>query len=145
MCDRWQESAVPRGAADDRRLEDLASTGTDMHGAALVDSYGAGSVLHAGCGTGRVAIELSRRGDAVDVPVFVPSGSEDQVIAEVPRWLNPGGQPVTGRPISSRDRDAVAVPRREPEPSTALPRNGAATLGPSCALIVQHNPASLGF
>ena len=38
----------------------------DMHGeAALVDSYGPGAVLDAGCGTGRVAIELSRRGHPV--------------------------------------------------------------------------------
>jgi SAM-dependent methyltransferase len=37
-----------------------------MHGeAALVDSYGPASVLDAGCGTGRVAIELSRRGHRV--------------------------------------------------------------------------------
>ena len=37
-----------------------------MHGeAALVDSFGPGSVLDAGCGTGRVAIELSRRGHPV--------------------------------------------------------------------------------
>jgi SAM-dependent methyltransferase len=64
--DRWQESDVPRGAAYDRRFEDLAATGMDVHGeAALVDSYGPGSVLDAGCGTGRVAIELSRRGHPV--------------------------------------------------------------------------------
>ena len=63
MGDRWQESDVPRGAAYDRRFEDLAAAGIDMHGeAALVDSLGPGSVLDAGCGTGRVAIELSRRG-----------------------------------------------------------------------------------
>ncbi len=38
----------------------------DMHGeAALVTSYRPGSVLDAGCGTGRVAIELSRRGHDV--------------------------------------------------------------------------------
>ena len=37
-----------------------------MHGeAAFVDAYGPGSVLDAGCGTGRVAIELSRRGHPV--------------------------------------------------------------------------------
>jgi SAM-dependent methyltransferase len=66
MTDRWQSSGVPRGAAYDRRFEDLAATGKDMHGeAALVDSYGPGSVLDAGCGTGRVAIELSRRGHLV--------------------------------------------------------------------------------
>jgi SAM-dependent methyltransferase len=66
MSDRWRGSDVPRGAAYDRRFEDLASAGMDMHGeAALVDSYGPGSVLDAGCGTGRVAIELSRRGHPV--------------------------------------------------------------------------------
>jgi SAM-dependent methyltransferase len=62
----WQESDVPRGAAYDRRFDDLASAGVDVHGeAALVDSYGPGTVLDAGCGTGRVAIELSRRGHVV--------------------------------------------------------------------------------
>jgi SAM-dependent methyltransferase len=62
----WQESDVPRGAAYDRRFDDLASAGVDVHGeAALIDGYGPGSVLDAGCGTGRVAIELSRRGHAV--------------------------------------------------------------------------------
>ncbi len=62
----WHESDVPRGAAYDRRFDDLASSGVDVHGeAALVDSYGPGSVLDAGCGTGRVAIELSRRGHEV--------------------------------------------------------------------------------
>ena len=64
--DPWQESDVPRGAAYDRRFDELASAGVDVHGeAALVDSYGPGSVLDAGCGTGRVAIELDRRGHAV--------------------------------------------------------------------------------
>ena len=66
MPDRWQQSDVPRGAAYDRRFEELAASGMDMHGeAALVDSYGPGSVLDAGCGTGRVAMELSRRGHPV--------------------------------------------------------------------------------
>lgn len=57
---------MPRGAAYDRRFERLAASGADVHGeAALVDSYGPGSVLDAGCGTGRVAIELHRRGHLV--------------------------------------------------------------------------------
>jgi len=64
--DRWHQSDVPRGAAYDDRFDRLASAGVDVHGeAALVDSYGPGSVLDAGCGTGRVAIELSRRGHPV--------------------------------------------------------------------------------
>ena len=66
MPGSWQESDVPRGAAYDRRFDDLAASGMDVHGeAALVDSYGPDSVLDAGCGTGRVAIELSRRGHDV--------------------------------------------------------------------------------
>jgi len=69
--DRWQHSDVPRGADYDRRFDDLAATGMDMHGeAALVASYRPATVLDAGCGTGRVAIELSRLGhDVVGVDV----------------------------------------------------------------------------
>lgn len=52
-----------RGDAYDRRFEKLARSGTDVHGeAAFVESLGPRSVLDAGCGTGRVAIELARRG-----------------------------------------------------------------------------------
>jgi SAM-dependent methyltransferase len=54
---------TPRGELYDRRFEELAASGADMHGeATFVESYGPGFVLDAGCGTGRVAIELSRRG-----------------------------------------------------------------------------------
>ncbi len=60
---RWMKGNVPRGALYDHRFEELAATGMDMHGeATFVESYGPGLVLDAGCGTGRVAIELSRRG-----------------------------------------------------------------------------------
>jgi SAM-dependent methyltransferase len=63
---RWMDAEVPRGADYDRRFEELAATGRDMHGeAAFVDSLGPGSVLDAGCGTGRVALELDRRGHPV--------------------------------------------------------------------------------
>jgi SAM-dependent methyltransferase len=65
LVNRWQESDRPRGADYDRRFDDLAATGMDMHGeVALVAEYAppSTSILDAGCGTGRVAIELSRRG-----------------------------------------------------------------------------------
>jgi len=53
----------------------------DVHGEAnLVRSFGLGSVLDAGCGTGRVAIELARHGiDVVGVDV------EPSMIAEARR------------------------------------------------------------
>ena len=70
MIDRWQGSDVPRGAAYDRRFENLAASGMDMHGEAeLVDSYGPGAVLDAGCGTGRVAISQPRGHPVVGVDV----------------------------------------------------------------------------
>ena len=45
------------------RFDRLAAAGTDVHGeATFVRSYDPSSVLDAGCGTGRVAIELARHG-----------------------------------------------------------------------------------
>lgn len=51
------------------RFDRIAAEGGDVHGeAALVRSLGPSSVLDAGCGTGRVAIELARHGiDVVGV------------------------------------------------------------------------------
>ncbi|MGH8900382.1 MAG: class I SAM-dependent DNA methyltransferase [Egibacteraceae bacterium] len=53
----------------DRTWDDLAARGENIHGEAdFVESLGVHSVLDAGCGTGRVAIELARRGlDVVGV------------------------------------------------------------------------------
>ena len=46
-----------------KRFDDLAARGQDMHGEVVfVQRYSPRSVLDAGCGTGRVAIELARRG-----------------------------------------------------------------------------------
>ncbi|HEY4331581.1 MAG TPA: methyltransferase domain-containing protein, partial [Ilumatobacteraceae bacterium] len=47
----------------DRRFEQLASAGQAVHGEAdFVAELGPASVLDAGCGTGRIAIELAARG-----------------------------------------------------------------------------------
>ena len=53
---------MPRGANYDERWEQLANSGHNVHGEAdFISQYKPSSVLDAGCGTGRVAIELMRR------------------------------------------------------------------------------------
>src|SRR5205807_2664976 len=66
---RWLSSRSGGGDDYDRRLAEQPTTGADVHGeAALVEFLGPRTVLDAGCGTGRVAIELARRGfDTVGV------------------------------------------------------------------------------
>jgi SAM-dependent methyltransferase len=78
---RWNEGRSPRGDDYDERWRRLAASGENVHGEAdLVDGLLCGllggpagpadgaAVLDAGCGTGRVAIELARRGyDTVGV------------------------------------------------------------------------------
>ena len=66
MTSRWlAETGGQRGQSYDQAFRDLAASGVDVHGeaayvAALVPP--GARVLDAGCGTGRVAIELARRG-----------------------------------------------------------------------------------
>lgn len=66
MGTRWEDLAgEDPGSAYAARLAEQATDGRDMHGEAnLVERLLpiGGRVLDAGCGTGRVAIELSRRG-----------------------------------------------------------------------------------
>jgi 2-polyprenyl-3-methyl-5-hydroxy-6-metoxy-1,4-benzoquinol methylase len=50
----------------DTRWDRLESEGMDVHGeASFVMQFGGARVLDAGCGTGRVAVELARRGRVV--------------------------------------------------------------------------------
>ena len=70
MTSRWQQqSDAPLGADYDAHWKTLAESGKNIHGEAdLVESLLSGpdrSILDAGCGTGRVAIELARRGHRV--------------------------------------------------------------------------------
>lgn len=62
----WQTAAQMSGDDYDAKFAALAHAGQEVHGEAnLIASLGVASVLDAGCGTGRVAIELARRGFAV--------------------------------------------------------------------------------
>lgn len=69
MSSRWADTDAPRGADYDERFDRLAASGKDVHGeASFVAGFQPHTVLDAGCGTGRVAIELRRRGiEAVGV------------------------------------------------------------------------------
>lgn len=64
---RWlDERRNTDGDAYDAPYAARAAAGENIHGEAdLVESFGPQTVLDAGCGTGRVAIELARRGCSV--------------------------------------------------------------------------------
>jgi SAM-dependent methyltransferase len=70
MTTRWQGNDAPRGDDYDARWRSLAATGQNVHGEAdlvetLLRESGGTRVLDAGCGTGRVTIELAARGFTV--------------------------------------------------------------------------------
>src|SRR5438132_13355288 len=66
QSNRWLRARRVSGDAYDATYEDRAAAGEDVHGEAnFVQRFSPTSVLDAGCGTGRVARELARRG--VDV------------------------------------------------------------------------------
>jgi len=103
---RWQRSEVPRGDDYDARWRKLAASGQNVHGEAdLVESLlrqsGGSSVLDAGCGTGRVAIELARRGFSVvgvdaDAPMLAAAKSKAPDLSWVEADLADPGSAVPG-------------------------------------------------
>lgn len=63
MTTRWASEGRPSALEYESRWADLAAQGENPHGEAdLVASFAPRRVLDAGCGTGRVARELHRRG-----------------------------------------------------------------------------------
>jgi SAM-dependent methyltransferase len=68
-----------------RRFDELRAAGTDVHGEAnFVQALEPASVLDAGCGTGRVAVELARRG------IEVVGADIDPSMLDVARRRAPG-------------------------------------------------------
>jgi SAM-dependent methyltransferase len=91
------------GSDYDARFDVLAAAGRYLHGEAdLVVALGGHRVLDAGCGTGRVAIELARRGLDV-VGVDVDPSMLDRARAKAPeldwRLVDLATDPVDGDPF----------------------------------------------
>ena len=81
---RWLAEAGGRSHTYDQRWHALAEAGHNIHGEAdLVESLGTRSVLDAGCGTGRVAVELAARG------IEVTGVDLDRSMLEVARSKRP--------------------------------------------------------
>jgi len=118
---RWLDrSDVPRGADYDARWETLAASGADVHGEAdlimaLLAETGPGpwSVLDAGCGTGRVAVELARRGvDVVGIDLDPAMLERARAKAPTLTWVQGDLATADVRDADGRRRlfDLVAMP-----------------------------------
>jgi len=93
VSSRWHDTDAPRGDAYDERWRKLAAAGQGVHGEAdlietLLGETGGSRVLDAGCGTGRVAIELAARGFSV-VGMDLDEGMLGAARAKAPdlRWI----------------------------------------------------------
>lgn len=90
---RWSAEAQGRAASYDDRWAEMAARGQNIHGEAdFVASLDLGnppaSVLDAGCGTGRVAAELVRRGfDVVGVDLDASMLDKARTKAPDVRWV----------------------------------------------------------
>ena len=82
---RWDDERSGRRGADyDDRWRRMAAAGESVHGEAdFVCRFAPDSVLDAGCGTGRVAVELARRGIDV-VGVDLDPSMLDEARAKAP-------------------------------------------------------------
>ena len=110
---RWSEQGGARGDDYDARWRRLQAAGESIHGEAdLIEWFGPSCVLDAGCGTGRVAVELARRGvEAVGVdldPAMLASARRKGPGIE---WIEGNLADVTVADSEGRPRafDAVAM------------------------------------
>jgi 2-polyprenyl-3-methyl-5-hydroxy-6-metoxy-1,4-benzoquinol methylase len=120
------------------RIDALADTGVDIHGeATLIRSFNPASVLDAGCGTGRVAIELARYDiETVGVDVDASMIAEARRQAPGMTWI----QSDLATLSLGRSFDAVVLAGNVPlfcpiETRTSLVRACAAHVRPGGAMI----------
>jgi ubiquinone/menaquinone biosynthesis C-methylase UbiE len=86
---RWLANRNDDGKGYDAKFEAMKNAGQDVHGEAnFVMRYQPNTVLDAGCGTGRVAIELARRGcEVMGVDIDPKMLSRAQEKASELNWL----------------------------------------------------------
>ncbi|MEO6122294.1 MAG: class I SAM-dependent methyltransferase [Ilumatobacteraceae bacterium] len=120
------------------RFERTAAAGGDVHGEAdLIDSFGAKSILDAGCGTGRIAIELAQRGnDVVGVDLDADMIAAARRKAPEQTWLVDD----LGRMQLDRQFELIAMPGNvmifcEPDDRGLIVQNMARHLLPGGLLI----------
>ena len=85
----WDVAGASQGGVYDERWRRMQARGEWVHGEAdLVCWFEPGRVLDAGCGTGRVAIELDRRGVDV-VGVDIDKSMLDEATSKAPhlQWM----------------------------------------------------------
>jgi SAM-dependent methyltransferase len=117
----------------DERWRRMAEAGHNPHGEAdLVWSYRPGSVLDAGCGTGRVAVELARRGSRV-LGVDADPDMITAARAKAPelRWLCAD---LAGLTVPGGERFDVVVLAGNVVPYVAADSRAAAVAGCASAL-----------
>lgn len=136
---RWSRTGgVQRGSDYDARWKRMEAAGHSIHGEAdFIARYQPTSVLDAGCGTGRVAIELGRRGvDVVGVDLDPPMLAEARAKAPRLTWIEADLRDVA----LDRTFDVVALPGNvmiflHPGTETDVVANLAAHVAPEGCLI----------
>lgn len=142
---RWGErDDGRRGAEYDRRWQEMEQAGESIHGEAdLIDSFGPVTVLDAGCGTGRVAVELARRGiDVIGIDLDERMLAVARQKAPELTWLHAdlAGVDIVGPDGALRRFDVVAMPGNvmifvEPGREAAVVANLARHLAPEGRLV----------